>query len=841
MTGHNRGAHAKRPSNWRDKRKRWADRLSGGTRPGPGHAGRSQMATRRLGALMASFIVAMLFACTVLTASRPARAQGPAQDFTTTEKAADFLTMAFIEAQDGSTVYCLDIEKLEPKPGEWLPYQPVGDVDNDLAYVALNGWPRTTTIAGRSLTDREARAATQIATWMLRGSVGDDGSFYGGNFANSQNGEEVVAAARGLVAAARADNTDFSGSGITIYSPDPSTPNTDAYQTLMYVPALGTIALDKDSANSQVSAGNNLYKMAGLSYGVFDSEQAATNSKGDPGAARAYTITLDEQGRGTATGVENGTWWVRELDDAARRASGYALDESVYRVDVRVGSTVEDPDWVHTQDGSNPADAPLLAPVGMVVMKVDAQTGEATAQGAASLAGAEFTLDYYAGSYGSVEELPSSPARSWVVRTDEDGTALLDEEHLVSGDEPYRAPDGSLAIPLGTVAIRETKAPQGYLATDEVRIVPVCADAESGTVAAFDAARIGDRVIRGDVRFNKASFPDQQRMGSVPFLVTSLTTGERHVIVTDENGSFDSSAAWVPHTTMTNANDALLDGDGTGITDDTALTAQAGIWFSGAKEALAEADDSCGAMPFDAYTFQELRCQANDGLQLVRFTVSISRDGVNLDMGTVLDNAPAIATSLADAAGSKDVDARQGVKLLDEVHYSGVIAHETYQLELTIYDAQAQELVRDGEGTPVRLVHEFAPQGTSGTEHVAATLDTRELGGRRLVAFERLYDATGTLIASHVDESSQSQSVTVREQEPPQTTQEPEDPGQETPESPREEDAPGEVLPQTGVEGVSMALAMAGALAAAAGIASIVRSHRRGGHRHLGGVGRHRR
>lgn len=773
----------------------------------------------------------------VLAGPGSARAQGQSQEFTTTEKAGDFMAMAFIEARDGSTAYCLDLEKRAPTAGSWQPYRPAGDVDNDLAYVALNGWPRTTTIAGHALTDREARAATQIAVWMLRGSVKEDGTFYGGNFTSSQNGVEVVAAARDLVAAARADATDYGGSGIVMFSPDPATPDTDAYQTIMYVPALGTIAVDKDSADPTISDGNPLYRLAGLSYGVYDSERAAVDSKGDPAAPRSHTITLDEQGRGTAGGVEHGTWWVRELDDDARRASGYALDENVYRVDVRIGSTADDPDWVHASSGSNPTDTPLGSSVGVVIKKVDAQTGGSVAQGAGSLEGAEFTIDYYAGAYASEQELPESPTRRWVVRTGADGLASLDEGHRIGGDEPYRDGSGAVMIPLGTVAIRETKAPEGYLASDETMVIPVRVDGGNGTVAPFAVVSMGNRAIRGDIRFNKIAFPDQRRMGSVPFLVTSLTTGERHVIVTDENGSFDSSASWTAHTLRTNANDALLNESGSGIGNSDALDPGAGVWFGGrVGDGAAAADDETGAFPFDAYSFQELRSKANEGLQLVSFTVSVSRDGVNLDMGTVSDSSPSIATSLTGGEGSKRLEPAQGAKLVDEVRYAGLIAGERYELELSLYDTQEQDLVRDGRGEPLRTRHGFTPQASSGSENVPMTIDTTGFAGRRLVALERLYDATGTQIASHIDENSQEQSVTIEQVEPPASPDDPEVP--QEPEAPEEETRN---LPRTGVGAIPIGAAAAGVLAACAGLMALVWSRHAPRGSRLGGVGRRRR
>ena len=48
------------------------------------------------------------------------------------------------------------------------------------------------------------------------------------------------------------------------------------------------------------------------------------------------------------------------------------------------------------------------------------------------------------------------------------GKITFDSEHKVSGDAFFELSDGEAAFPLGTVTIRETKAPDGYLTEDEV-------------------------------------------------------------------------------------------------------------------------------------------------------------------------------------------------------------------------------------------------------------------------------------------------------------------------------------------------------------------------------------
>lgn len=115
-----------------------------------------------------------------------------------------------------------------------------------------------------------------------------------------------------------------------------------------------------------------------------------------------------------------------------------------------------------------------------------------------------------------------------------------------------------------------------------------------------------------------------ERLASVPFRITSKTTRESHVLVTDENGMASTESSWTPHSQNTNK--------GTSADD--------GIWFG--QDALgtqAPVDDNLGALPYDTYTVEELPCSANEGMVPVAFEITISRDKTTLDLGTV-DNKP---------------------------------------------------------------------------------------------------------------------------------------------------------------------------------------------------------
>ena len=265
------------------------------------------------------------------------------------------------------------------------------------------------------------------------------------------------------------------------------------------------------------------------------------------------------------------------------------------------------------------------------------------------------------------------------------------------------------------------------------------------------------QVIRGDLSAVKADEDTMERMAGVPFLVTSETTGEWHVVVTDENGMLDTSSSWNPHTQRTNASDAAYD-PASGRVDDSKLDSSAGVWFSGNADKATPVDDSLGALPYDIYSVQELRSKADEGHSLAHFSVTVTRHGVDLHMGTVDDSTVAIGTTLTDVEGEKCVPASASTRLVDEVSYQGLVAGATYTLE-----GELHVLNSDGtDGGVVATASTDFKAGTKvGTTEQAFDVDTTRLGGRSLVAFETVRDASGQEVASHADLSDEGQTVTV--------------------------------------------------------------------------------
>lgn len=213
------------------------------------------------------------------------------------------------------------------------------------------------------------------------------------------------------------------------------------------------LQLQKTSANPDITENNSCYSLEGAEYAIY-TDKACTSYFGyiktDKTGFGVYGGGLDSKGNHVGSDVANKTYYAKER----KAPKGYKLDTTVY--------TFKD-SGKKTVDGTaiysfTCKDVPSNDPVTVLLKKQDAKTGQATTR----LAGAEFTIKYYAGDYKTEEELKGvSATRSWIVKTDENGRAGLSDKYLVSGDDFYYK-DGIVTLPLGTVTIQESKAPENY-------------------------------------------------------------------------------------------------------------------------------------------------------------------------------------------------------------------------------------------------------------------------------------------------------------------------------------------------------------------------------------------
>ena len=501
---------------------------------------------------------------------------------------------------------------------------------------------------------------------------------------------------------------------VYILSTGSATQNILGYE---YTPT-GTVSLSKTSANTGITSGNSCYSLAGAVYGIYS----------DAGcSAQVTTLTTDAGGNAAAVSLNAGTYYYKELTAPA----GYALDSSVQSFTVT--------------DGQNTAlsvsDTPTNDPAMITLNKVDSETGDMV-QGGASLAGAQFTVNYYDGYYNN-SNLPANPTRSWIIQTKEITTkggnkvyrAVLSNDYFVAGDALYSA-SGINTLPLGTISIEETKAPEGYSLEGAYLQVGgtgtkitgkyVAQITQNGNLASLKGGntfKISDKIKRGDFKLTKIDTDNQNRMGDIPFRVTNKATGESHIIKTDENGYFSSESSWNAHSKNTN---------GGGAYD--------GLWFSSA-DGSAKVDDSVGAMPYGDYTLEELSCDNNKGKILYKGEFSIRRDKVTVDIGTIENHSeptPVITTQASDAKTQYQIiKPSADTDIVDKVTITDTMAGREYTITGTLMDKDTGEAVMVN-GNQVTASQTFTSDGTKKVLDMHFNFDSSALGGKTVVVCEKL-------------------------------------------------------------------------------------------------------
>ena len=495
-------------------------------------------------------------------------------------------------------------------------------------------------------------------------------------------------------------------------------------------PKTGFLRIHKSSADPAMTNGNSCYKFEGIQYGIFADEACVNN---------IAVLSLDANGYTQPYEVPAGTYYVREAD--ATPGSGYETNGTVYTVQVTAGTTADTPVMCET------VDQPLNDPLGIRINKINGD-GSTTSD----LSGAEYEINYYAGDYTSVDELPEDSTYSWRIVTKKNSlaTAVSDAEGNITTTATF---------PVGHYFMKEKSVNNQYTMSEgEIHYFNVV----SYNGAAFiqyepgnQAVIFKDRVVRGDLSFIKKNAETDEALAYIPFKITNNATGETHYILTDADGNFTSA---IGKAVNTNVNDKILSQYGEkdvipqSVIDD--LAKDAGLWFGvGSEGTMTDANDSYGAFVYGTYTITELKTEATRSMKMYTNTFTIDTDGKMLDLGTVNNIPMSIRTILVDVNGEHFAETTSTVTLVDHVSYKNLDTGKTYTLTGTLY-------VKDGDALTELMTEtvDFQPTETTGTQDVTFTFDASALVGKSVVAFEEL-SLNGEFCAEHKDKNDENQTV----------------------------------------------------------------------------------
>ena len=386
---------------------------------------------------------------------------------------------------------------------------------------------------------------------------------------------------------------------------------------------------------------------------------------------------------------------------------------------------------------------------GLRIAKVSRETSQPFGQGSAQIERAVFAVTLESEQPVMVNGAPHR-------RGDIVCTLICDRNGIAETTESF--------LPYGTYTVREIEAPEGFLVNEEW--AQTFSIRENGEMKAYDTPKtqVEEQVVRGGFKFVKRDGTNGEKLTGIPFAITSTTTGERHVIVSDERGVVDTESS--PHDSHTNQNDAAVSAGN--VVNSSLLDPTHGIWFHGDKNREASVSNDLGALPYDTYTVEELPVAENSQYQLRTFSVRITKNGEVVDLGYV-DNTPQgtsgphtshIGTTLTHQGTGHVAPCAEEVTLVDEVSFDGLEPNESYRLEGVLVDRDSGAPLKNANNEPVTASTSFVPRSQTGSQQVTFVLDTSKLQGKSIVAEERLF-LNGVEIAKHDDHNAESQTVFV--------------------------------------------------------------------------------
>lgn len=468
------------------------------------------------------------------------------------------------EAQDTSISYCMNQDCPGPsKPGgPWRTYdQGWTWLDDEFAAIVCHGYPSSTSFGGHNLSPDLARAATQIAVWMLNGTTHPDGTY---SYTNSKGvvrsgrfyeNAEAVAAARWLYDSAKSGSIKAAPHRARRYHGPVSSEG--RHQDMLYVLPAVSVSFQKQSSQADITAGNDTYRLGSATFDIFESA----------GDARVGTIQTDENGRAQATLLPNTAYYLVET----KAPAGY-----IPRGD-RIAFTTQN-SGEHVTINEQPGTITLR------IAKTDAAT-DGGAQVGTSLAGAEFTC---------VSQ--STPGWTRTLTTDENGRAILND------------------VPLGTFTIYESKAPEGYLISNDCWSYTVGAEQLGDTGIVELESRIPNIPIAFDLEISK--FKDHGN--------------------NDESG-LEQPAGGVVFEVVSNSSQQVIGTLTTNVYGFASTKDQPEAWFGAGKRPAG----AHGAIPYDraGYTVREVAETVPEGFkQAGEWTVEANQISDGAKLQYIVDN-----------------------------------------------------------------------------------------------------------------------------------------------------------------------------------------------------------
>lgn len=612
--------------------------------------------------------------------------------------------------------------------------------------------------------------------------------------------------------------------------------NYQIWEGYFKAPAYGDCIVEKASTCSWSETNNN-YCHGGsgsdcVHYDIFTDAGCTQNT--------GKYINLDQSdgvfSKGVSPKLQCGTYYIQE--SKTYHGLNYSWNSDIAKVEIQAEQTVNV--VFGKTNNQRTYDAPIFENELISIAKSDFDTHEPglTLGSSESFEDAVYEFDYYQDYFPNdvdIESIFPRCIRQWFMKTDKYGITGITNKYKSNklyGDDYFFDEYGNVVCPLGTYLVKEINAPVGYLLSDiiySIELKPddnnpniintVIRDTKNHTVleqvidenSGDRSVQLFEQAIRGDYKFIKTN-DDMRELSGIPFKITSQSTGEWHIFVTDANGCIDTSVYNNSRNSNVNVNDVLYDPDSNQILDESKLDPNCGYWFSLDKKTglVSSPRDDCGCFPFDTYTIEELEISKNSiyypfGVR----TFTISKDNYYIDGGTWINSSEEIFMLSEAFTNSQDKYTKDHylpynscVLAGDRIYYKGLIDRRTYSLKAWLIDKDNENIInflcdddspdvtsnsqkidmsiddsdveekKYGEVTVSKeyLIKKFIADSNMPYVDIAADIDTTKLSGKNLVWLCELYDSElNNLIKEHknIDDNNETLYVATAPENPP--------------------------------------------------------------------------
>lgn len=334
-----------------------------------------------------------------------------------------------------------------------------------------------------------------------------------------------------LNVAANISTGDWDCTVIYISDPDHDCQNIAVYKEAYNPPIelTGSVRFHKESAMPSISDGNSCYSLAGAEISIYSDADCTdlldTLTTGEDGYTDYYSTTFREG--------DSVTLYFKET----KAPKGFLIDDEVRSITL-------DSEDSYTETIT---DMPGNDPISLVLSK---RTADGHGSGNTRLEGAEYTVKYYDTISDTDPAQSGSTAKyTWVFKTDENGRIRLRPDYLLDGSDGLITDFiGSYTLPVGTVTIQETKAPEGYLLNDTVYVAKT--DIVNGTVRTTNLPT--DDNAAQETPY-EGTISIQKFLGGGSTVKTSEPDAEFEIYLTSA-GSYDAAPEESRQTITTDAN-----------------------------------------------------------------------------------------------------------------------------------------------------------------------------------------------------------------------------------------------------------------------------------------------